>query len=246
MPSSEDFESKLAVGPWALAVAGVVVWFLSSAFIFVVFRGILPQREWQDVYGVAEKSVLAVWLFFFIRYLGIDVFKTLRGWWRSRGEHLRVILRYFGVYAGSTAAVVISLALIFLLLVKTGYVDYSAIVELAEETDPADKATRLKLLLNTSTPRFLLSLSAACLLSPLIEEIFFRRFLYVALRKKMGFAPALLISTAGFMSVHPNVALGAMGGLYLGYVYEKGKSLPANIIIHALVNLIVTAISLLM
>ncbi len=242
--STEGFENKPTVNPWALAGAGGAIWLLSSVLIVAVFRGLLSPKEWSDIYGAAEKSILAVCLFFFARSLGVKIFETLRDWWRDRADHLRIVLRYFGVYAGSLAAVVVALAAIFLLLEKAGQIDYETILKLAEEPDPVDKATRLKLLLDTSVPRFLLSLATTCLLAPLIEETFFRRFFFVALRKRMTFAPALLISTAAFMAVHPNVALGAIGGIYLGYVYEKGKSLPANILIHALVNSIVTSVSL--
>jgi membrane protease YdiL (CAAX protease family) len=244
MAYPEDFESKPTINPWALAGAGGAIWLLSSFIILAAFRSFLPPKEWMDIYGTAEKSVLAFSLLFFITSLGIKIPETLRSWWSDRAKHLRIVLRYFGVYAGSLALVMVALVAIFLLLEKMGQIDYSTIVRIAEEPDPADKASRLKILLDTSIPRFLLSLATTCVLAPLIEETFFRRFFFVALRKNMPFAPALLISTAGFMAVHSNVALGAIGGIYLGYVYEKGKSLPANILIHVLVNSTVTGITL--
>ena len=62
----------------------------------------------------------------------------------------------------------------------------------------------------------------------------------------MNFTLTLLISSVFFMAVHPNILLGAIGGIYLGYVYEKGKSLPANILLHSAVNLTVISISMIL
>ena len=135
---------------------------------------------------------------------------------------------------------------IFILLAETGKIDYPTIMDLAADSDPEDKMVQLKFMLGNSMPRFTLSLVYMCVLAPIIEEVFFRRFLFVALRKKMSFIPALLISVIFFMAVHPNVASGAIGGIYLGYVYEKGKSLPANILIHSTVNLAVITISMML
>lgn len=232
------------VNPWMLLAVGGAVWLLSSAWIVAAFRGLLPPKEWQDVYGFLEKTSLAFCLLAFIWHLGVSIRDTLAVWWRDRAAHLRIILRYFGVYFGALLAVVTVLLAIFLALEKSGHIDYATILTMAEEPDSVDKTSRLRLLLMISQPRFFLSLFATCVIAPIIEEVFFRRLFFGALRERMTFAPALLLSTVAFMTVHQNIALGAIGGLYLGYVYEKGRSLPANIVIHMMANATVTGISL--
>jgi len=226
------------------ASAGAAIWVLTSFLLVGIFRNLLPPKEWSDIYGVAERLTLAIFLYIFTIHIGVKLRGVLTAWWRDKESHLRIFFRYFGVYAGSLALVVLALTAIFLLLEKTGTIDHSIIPQMSEESISGDSTTRLRVLFNTSTPRFILLLLSTCIIAPIIEEVFFRRFLYVALRKRFPFVPALAIATMAFMVVHPNIALGAIGGIYLGYVYEKGKSLPANIAIHSTVNFLVTSISL--
>jgi membrane protease YdiL (CAAX protease family) len=182
--------------------------------------------------------------FWFVAALGINIPAVMRAWWKFRAKHLQIVFKYFVIYAGFTMLVMGVLLAVFVLLEETGMIASSVIVDLASDSDPKDKMVQLKFMLENSMPRFILSMVSMCVLAPIVEEVFFRRFLFVALRKKMSFIPALLISVIFFMAVHPDVALGAIGGIYLGYIYEKGKSLPANILIHSMVNFTVVALSI--
>ena len=157
---------------------------------------------------------------------------------------MRVVAKYFGIYAGVLAGVVAVGVIILVLLEKIGRIDPGVVKTIDEAAEANDKILYLKRMLQASVPRFVLSLGTMCVLAPIIEEIFFRRFLFVALRKRIDFVWALVISAALFAIVHPNIALGAIGGIYLGYVYEKGKSLPANILIHGMANFTVIAVSM--
>ena len=240
-----EFETKITTAPLSLVGAGGVIWFLASVIAFVILKPFLPAKEWADVYGVAAKLISAMCLAYFAKEVGISIPVVLRDWWRSRAQHLRIVVRYFLVYAGFLLLTLGVLAAALMMLEKTGLIDPS-IVDLGGNTASNDKIAQLLLMLGKSTPRFAVSLVSMCVLAPVIEEVYFRRFLFVSLRKKMNFLPALLISSILFMAVHPNLALGAIGGIYLGYVYEKGKSLPANIMIHSIVNLTVVMISMLL
>jgi membrane protease YdiL (CAAX protease family) len=83
--------------------------------------------------------------------------------------------------------------------------------------------------------------------APLMEEIFFRGFLYRILRGRMGLWPALVIDGALFGAVHLTsggplaVALIAPLGFLLCLLYERSGSLYPCIALHALNNAIVTA-----
>lgn len=50
--------------------------------------------------------------------------------------------------------------------------------------------------------RLIVYMFSVCVLIPIEEEIFFRRFLYVYLRHKMSFIKALLFSSLIFGTVH--------------------------------------------
>ncbi len=78
-----------------------------------------------------------------------------------------------------------------------------------------------------------------CLLGPLIEEIFFRGFVYGALKTKWGIAKAVFFSSVLFSLLHlnpvdllPILAL----GMALAYLYEKTGSLVTPFVLHAINN----------
>ena len=76
-------------------------------------------------------------------------------------------------------------------------------------------------------------------LAPLVEEIFFRGFLFQGFRQRYGWVTGLLISSAIFAAAHldpvsfiPTFVL----GLVLGYVYHRSNSVWPGITLHFLVN----------
>jgi len=83
--------------------------------------------------------------------------------------------------------------------------------------------------------------------APLMEEIFFRGFLYRTLRTHLGLWPALVIGGSLFGAVHVTsggplaVALIAPLGFLLCLIYERSGSLYPCIALHALNNAIVSA-----
>lgn len=241
-----EFKTKKTVNPLLLVIWGGVFWVLSAFIVFEILRHFFPPKEWMEVGKLVEKFALGLCLLYFIRELGINIYAVMQDWQKNRNKHLQIAVRYFLIYAGFMILAISVLVTIFILFEKTGMIEPSITANLAGKPDLCDGMGELKFLLENSIPRFILSLVSMCILAPIIEEIFFRRFLFVALRKKMNFTLALLISSILFMAVHPNMLLGAIGGIYLGYVYEKGKSLPANILIHSAVNFVTIAISMIM
>ena len=80
---------------------------------------------------------------------------------------------------------------------------------------------------------------AGVLFAPLVEEIFFRGFLFQGFRRKYGWVNAMLLSSAIFAAAHldpvaliPTFILGSV----LAYVYHKSNSVWPGIILHFLVN----------
>jgi len=76
-------------------------------------------------------------------------------------------------------------------------------------------------------------------LAPIVEEIFFRGFLFQGFRQKYGWVNAMLLSSAIFAAAHldlvsliPTFLLGSM----LAYVYHRSNSVWPGIILHFLVN----------
>ncbi len=75
--------------------------------------------------------------------------------------------------------------------------------------------------------------------APIVEEIFFRGFLFQGFRQKYGWIPATLLSSAIFAAAHldpvafiPTFVLGSV----LAYVFHRSNSVWPGIILHFLVN----------
>jgi membrane protease YdiL (CAAX protease family) len=76
-------------------------------------------------------------------------------------------------------------------------------------------------------------------IAPIVEEIFFRGFLFQGFRHRYGWIAAILISSLLFAAAHldpvafiPTFILGAV----LAYVYHRSNSVWPGIILHFLVN----------
>lgn len=99
----------------------------------------------------------------------------------------------------------------------------------------------------TQTPQaLLLVLLSVILLAPLIEELLFRRLLQSYLRSKLGTKAAILITSLIFASFHFSMSHGLGNislsislftlGIYLGFLYERQRSLFASLGLHMTFN----------
>jgi membrane protease YdiL (CAAX protease family) len=74
---------------------------------------------------------------------------------------------------------------------------------------------------------------------PIAEEMFFRGFMYSAIKKRLGVLSAALLSAAIFSSLHTNIVgfLPIMTlGVLLAYLYETTGSLVASMTVHIVHN----------
>jgi uncharacterized protein len=98
-----------------------------------------------------------------------------------------------------------------------------------------DEITKLFELLDTPTWFFFVG----AILAPLVEEIFFRGFLFQGFRAKYGWLSAMLLSSGIFAVAHldpvsliPTFILGNL----LAYLYHRSNSIWPGVILHTLVN----------
>ena len=124
-----------------------------------------------------------------------------------------------GLLVGSYIIIIVHNALLFLLGVDT---QGENIVELFAELD---------------SPVWFFVVGA--IFAPLVEEIFFRGFLFQGFRERYGWITAMLLSAAIFAIAHldlvvliPTFILGCL----LAYVFHRSNSIWPGIILHFLVN----------
>lgn len=104
--------------------------------------------------------------------------------------------------------------------------------------DPIDQAI---LSVEPTLAEMALGMAAVVIAAPIGEEIFFRGFLFGALRSRLGFARAAVVSAAVFGLFHVQPLLIAamfFVGLGLAALYERRGSLIAPMAAHAIFNVI--------
>ncbi|MBU1888144.1 MAG: CPBP family intramembrane metalloprotease [Candidatus Omnitrophica bacterium] len=82
------------------------------------------------------------------------------------------------------------------------------------------------------------------ILGPVAEEVFFRGFMYSAIKKRFGIVAAVFLSASIFSLLHTNIVgflpIMILGAL-LAYLYEKTGSLMSSITIHIMHNSIIVS-----
>ncbi|MBK5093487.1 MAG: CPBP family intramembrane metalloprotease [Actinobacteria bacterium] len=90
-----------------------------------------------------------------------------------------------------------------------------------------------------SVPLIVILVFTLVVLAPVCEEIFFRGYLYPALRNRMNMQPAMILNSMIFAAVHFEL-IGFLPRLVLAYglcyLYEKNRTIAAPIVGHALYN----------
>ncbi|HAN03875.1 MAG TPA: hypothetical protein DCW72_07585 [Elusimicrobia bacterium] len=235
MEAKNPFEGILTYGHygrlWALSAA--VILLQAGASLLALAAG----RRWGFELNSFEAyipALLATGLVSaaVLRGLGVSWRSALADWYRGFPRDAALALKYFGGYAlmGLTlAAVLLALALL------GGDGARTAMAPMSEQS--AAEAVTLNGAVSASWLRALPALLAAFLLGPAVEELFFRRILYTAVRRRSGFWPAALLSGLVFALFHGASAPVILPvGVYFCWVYERERRLPVNIMLHALVN----------
>lgn len=224
------------------ASAGIVMVFVLLAWGHFLHKDL--HQSGLTVYSVQGTVFLlaALWA---SATLGINFKAALSDYTANTKTSLKLALKYYLVYALSIAAIIGVIVLIAVSLMRLGLFDMAAF----NRTHTArslrqPEMTYLYNLVVGSPFKFILYLFVACILIPVEEEIFFRRFLYVSLRHKLSILPSLIVSSLIFSSGHWGAGAGTalIVGLFLGWIYEKHQNLPANIMVHGLINFTVTLV----
>ena len=104
---------------------------------------------------------------------------------------------------------------------------------------PLYRQPAVERLLSYKGPAFLAVALGVIVITPVLEEILFRRFFYGSLRRHFGVVGAALLSAAAFAALHTGPEYFPqlfVLGIFLAVAYEKTQTLYAPIVLHALVN----------
>lgn len=163
--------------------------------------------------------------------IGVGFIRHGGGGWKDLGfRGVRWIKDFFIGLAGYAAIVPLFFIVLFLLVVLVQFFQYEPpphpLVEVFLEEERSLWLTGYSLFL-------------ACVMGPVLEEIFFRGFCYPAFKKKWGMKWALVLSAAFFSLIHQNAFAFLpvfILGFALGYLYEKRGTLVPSIVLHVIHN----------
>ncbi len=193
-----------------------------------LFSALLPDRRFDMVLSTVLMDLLA--LFFILRVVTLKYRQSVE----VLGISSKNIFQNIRVGLYSYIAFLPILVVLFFLAI--------AIARLLNYTPPPQSV--YEFLFKGERPLILVSVSfLVALLGPIIEEVFFRGFLYPALKKSLGAVSAIFISGFLFSFLHinllgfiPIMALGA----FLAYMRERTGSLIPSITVHIVHNSAIT------
>lgn len=212
----------------AAALTGV---YFGSARIFIA----LSNRQLLSA-NIGNISFMVLYGIQVLLMMGIVWFIALH---KRKGRLRDLGLRYYSI--GKTLwYTLISLIAIFAISFVYIFVMNSVFVIEAP-------ASKIEILIKNQSISNTVLLVVVAFIGPVIEEVFFRGFLYSAFKKNWGVLPALFLSSLLFSLVHLQlysfVPLLIIGWL-LAYIFEKTKSLFPAIFLHGVYNLVLILILL--
>lgn len=212
-------------------VAKVAILFLFFGYMVILIetalRRLCPFVKNDNLRMILNSSVLDALTVVFILYFTV-------GQYKERLASLGVSLKNFGrnVYYGVVAYLAAIPVLVGTLVIIAVIINITKYVP--------EKQPVVELFLKERNAAFLTYTTIfAALMGPVIEELFFRGFLYGALKKYIGVFWSILLTAALFAALHTNLVgfLPIMVlGIALTYIYEKTGTLVSSITAHMIHN----------
>ncbi len=213
--------------PWSFPLTCLALGLLAA------FRGVFSLLGHRTSFGNSYAAFMLLWLLVFVFMAILPLWVTWRGRtlrWPRAGR----VLKEFGVAIPLLIGMLLAqtaLMRVLMHLAKTG-------TEFGTPLAPLREAP--------NDPRLYLLLIPMFTLGPLAEELFFRGFLYNALRRWMAPLLAVTIQSLVFTLIHygspyaraADLAIVFFTGVVLVGVYEWRKTLWAPIALHSLYNLL--------
>lgn len=220
---------KTSWGMWD--VSKVVILFLFFGYMLLMIesflRRIFPIVKDDNFRMILNSSIMDALCVVFILYFTIGQYKEKLA---SLGLSLKNFFKnvYYGV-VGYIALIPVLIGIIAVI---------ALIVSVTKYAPP--KQPVVELFLKEKDTSFLLYTGLfAAIAGPIIEELFFRGFVYSAVKKYIGVFWAALITAAMFASLHAHLVgflpIFALG-ILLAYLYEKTGTLVSSITVHMIHN----------
>ena len=204
---------------WAALFVAVQVVLLVLLIKFKTQQYSLAGSAPEFFYATAPQALLLLAISLgVLKRLKVDFLKTWSNWSANCVRDIRLAAVYF----------VVCIALSYLIS-STGY-------PWGPSQDKS--AFMISNAIHWGMPGFSGFLFLICILAPVAEELFYKRLLYAGVRREMPAPRAIILCSLLFALIHSRATFVIVFGwsLLTYYMYERHKSLFANIILHSLLN----------
>lgn len=222
---------------WNLLDVGKVL----LIFVGLIMVARILRADFSAVTTVSQTAKTVVIMLFVYGLLGFLVWYFAVG--KYGGSLADLGFRSFDIKRG------LNYAILWLVIVRAGIIFYNIIAgalgTLFGAKLPQEVVSRVPRLFGYGWSGIIIAVAVGALIAPVIEEVFFRGFLYPALRRQFGVFWAISLSSLVFGIFHLNVWLFVptfLIGIVLAYLYEKENSLGPPIALHVANNLISIAV----
>jgi membrane protease YdiL (CAAX protease family) len=224
---------KMQLVKWGVwDVAKVIILFIFFGYIFIMIESVLtrvcPLIKDDNFRMILNSSVLDLLVVILILYFTVGEYKEkLIAVGLSFKNFSRNV--FYGIM-GYIAIVPILIGVLAAIALFINMIHYVP-----------PKQPVVELFLKEKNVSFLLYTSIfAAIFGPIIEELFFRGFMYNAFKKRVGIFWAMFITAGTFALLHAH-AVGFLPimilGMLLAYLYEKTGTLVSSITVHVAHNL---------
>lgn len=213
-------------------ICKVVILFLFFGYIIIISEAfwsrVFPVLKSDNIRMILNTSVLDTLTVFFVIYFTVIQYKEDL---KALGLSLKNFFMnvFYGAvgYVALVPVLVVILAITVLIINMTKYVpERQPVVELFMKEKNAAFLTYSSLF--------------AAIFGPIIEELFFRGFMYSIFKKYIGVFWSMIITAAIFAMLHTHIVgfvpIMALG-ILLAYLYEKTGTLVSSITVHIIHNL---------
>lgn len=206
--------------------------FYSFGYIFLIIESsvarMFPGVEDKNLFLILNATIMDFTGIFFVIYIVKGLYgEKIKAVGLSAANFLKNV--FYGI-AGYVAVIPI---LLLTLLATAGIIAYFKVKV------PAQPIVEV-FLKEKNVPVLIYSSIFASIAGPVMEEIFFRGFMYNALKKKTGVLAGIMITSLIFSLLHGHLAgfvpIMALG-ILLAYLYEKTGTLTAPITVHIVHNM---------
>ncbi len=228
----EIYTYKLQTAKWSLwDVAKVAILFLFFGYMILIIESLLirmlPLLKDDNFRMILNSSLLDTLTVVFILYFTV-------GQYKEKLISLGISFKNFfkNVFYGIVGYIATVPILIVLLAIT------AAVANLIKYVPP--KQPVVDLFLKEKDVAFLTYTSIfAAIVGPIIEELFFRAFMYNAMKKSIGIFWSMLITACVFAALHTHI-IGFLPimvlGILLAYLYEKTGTLVSSVTVHTIHN----------